>query len=282
MKTFVESATGVLKKVLLSRPDYIELAPIDKISMDWIEKGITLDKKLALAEHDSLIEIYKSNGVEVEIIKPVEKLSSMVYARDFGFNLKEGYVLGRFKEKVRQPETDLYEKKLKELGVPLIARCTEGCIEGGDFWQLDEKTLAVGTLQRSDAEGIENIRKQLDAFGYKIIEVKSKQEYLHLDMIFNIVGGKTAVAYWEGLPEHFQDYLNQNEFDIIKIEEEGVFKHFCNLQALGNKRVVSLKANSKVNSELRNKGFEVIELDCTEILKAGGGPHCMTFPLERH
>ena len=102
MKTFVESATGVLKKVLLSRPDYIELAPIDKISMDWIEKGITLDKKLALAEHDSLIEIYKSNGVEVEIIKPVEKLSSMVYARDFGFNLKEGYVLGRFKEKVRQ------------------------------------------------------------------------------------------------------------------------------------------------------------------------------------
>ncbi len=281
-KTFVESATGVLKKVLLSRPDYIELAPIDKISMDWIQKGITLDKKTALKEHDRFIEIYKNNGVEVEIIDPAEGLSSMVYARDFGFNLKEGYVLGRFKEKVRQPETERYAERLKQLGIPMIAQCTQGYIEGGDFWQLDEKTLAVGMLQRSDAEGIQNVREQLKKYGYEIIEVESKEEYLHLDMIFNIVGEKTAVAYWDGLPKHFQEYLIVNGFDIIKIEEEGVFKHFCNLQAMGGRRVISLKANTEVNKALREKGFVVFELDCTEILKAGGGPHCMTFPLERH
>ena len=281
-KTFVESATGVLKKVLLSRPDYIELAPIDKISIDWIHKGITLDRQLAIAEHESFIEMYRSNGVEVEIIEPVKGLSSMIYARDFGFNLKEGYVLGRFKEEIRQPETEKYAEKLRELGIPMIARCTEGYIEGGDFWQLAEKTLAIGSLQRSDAKGIENLRGQLKKYGYKIIEVEAKEEYLHLDMIFNIVGEKTAVAYWDGLPEHFKEYLNENGFDIIQIEEEGVFKHFCNLQALGNNRVISLRANTQVNGKLREKGFEVFELDCLEILKAGGGPHCMTFPLERH
>jgi N-dimethylarginine dimethylaminohydrolase len=32
---------------------------------------------------------------------------------------------------------------------------------------------------------------------------------------------------------------------------------------------------------LSKRGMDVIELDITEILKAGGGPHCMTFPLER-
>lgn len=277
----VSSATGVLKKVLLSRPDYLALVPIDKISCDWLDKGITIDRDKALREHDQLIKIYKSNNIEVEILRPLEGLSSMVFARDFGFNLKEGFVLGRFKERIRQPESEKYAEKLQSMGVPMIARCDEGVVEGGDFWQLDEKTLAIGKLKRSDTKGINNIRKQLAPFGYEIIEVESKPEYLHLDMIFNIVGEKLAVAYWEGLPKHFQNYLLDNKFDIIRIEEQGVFKHFCNLQALGKKRVISLKANTEVNSKLREKGYEVFELDSTEILKTGGGPHCMTFPVSR-
>jgi len=277
----VISATGTLKKVLLSRPYYLELSPIDKISTDWINKGAAIDRERAIKEHDELIDIYKSNGVEVNIVEPIEGLSSMVYARDFGFNLKEGFVLGRFKEQIRQQESQRYAAKLKELGVPMIANCTQGYIEGGDFWQLDEKILAIGTLQRSNEEGIENIRKQLEAYGYKIISVEAKEEYLHLDMIFNIVGEKLAVAYWDGLPKHFQDYLIENDYDIIKIEEQGVFKHFSNLQALGQKRIISLKANVDVNRQLRQRGYEVLELNSTEILKAGGGPHCMTFPIKR-
>ena len=279
--TYVESATGVLEKVLLGRPDYLALAPINKIAADWLEQGMTIDIPKALKEHDQLIEIYERNGVEVTIQPPKEKLTSMVFARDFGFNLKEGYVLGRFKETIRQQESDLYAATLEKLGVPIIARCNEGIVEGGDFWQLDEKTLAIGKLQRSNENGIEDLRQQLSPYGYEIIGVESDPRYLHLDMIFNIVGEKTAVAYWEGLPEHFQNYLIENSYDIIRIEEAGVFKHYSNLQALGNRRVISLKANVEVNRQLRERGYEVFELDCTEILKTGGGPHCMTFPVKR-
>lgn len=275
----INSTTGVLKKVLLSRPDYLALAPINKIACEWLDKGVTIDRNKALREHKQLIEIYKNNGIEVESVEPIKDLTSMVFARDFGFNLKEGFVLGGFKENIRKQESEKYAARLEKMGVPMIARCTEGVVEGGDFWQLDEKTLAIGKLQRSNKEGIENIRKQLAPFGYEIIEVESNPMYLHLDMIFNIVGEKTAVAYWKGLPKHFQDYLTYHGFDIIRIKEEDVFKHFCNLQALGNKRVVSLKANTDVNYQLREKGFEVLELDSTEILKTGGGPHCMTFPV---
>lgn len=278
---YVTSATGVLEKVLLSRPDFLALAPINKIAADWMDKGVKINIEKALKEHDELIEIYKQNGIEVEIIKAKEKLTSMVFARDFGFNLKEGYVLGNFKESIRQEESELYAGIMKEMGVPMIAHCSEGVLEGGDFWQLDEKTLAIGRLQRSTKEGIENVRQQLAPYGYTIIEVESDPRYLHLDMIFNIVGEKTAVSYWDGLPKHFQDYLMKENYDIIKIEEEGVFKHFSNLQALGDKKVISLKTNVDVNRQLRERGFEVFELDSTEILMTGGGPHCMTFPIFR-
>ena len=100
-------------------------------------------------------------------------------------------------------------------------------------------------------------------------------------MMFNIVGDKTAVAYWEGLPEEFKGWLIENDYDIIPIEEKGIFDHFSNLQALGDKKVISLKNNVGVNRALRKRGYEVFELNCSEILKTGGGPHCMTFPLLR-
>ena len=63
--------------------------------------------------------------------------------------------------------------------------------------------------------------------------------------------------------------------------EEAIFLHGCNLQSLGEHRVLSLKRNESVNEKLAAKGMDVIEVAVTEILKAGGGPHCMTFPLKR-
>jgi len=280
--SYVKSATGELKQVLLCSPTYLNLSPINKIAEDWLEKGEQIDQQKCLSEHQQLIDIYEQNGINVEVLAPTENLSSQVFARDFGFNIKEGYVLGRFKEEIRHAESLLYAEKLAELGVPIIATCHEGVLEGGDFWQLDEKTLAIGTLQRSDEKGIQSIREQLEPLGYTIIAVNSKPEYLHLDMIFNIVGEKTAVTYYDGLPQEFKNYLDEAGYDLIKIEEAGVFKHFCNLQALGNKRIISLSANTEVNAQLRERGFTVFELHSTEILKTGGGPHCMTFPLERH
>ncbi|MEI6898050.1 MAG: arginine deiminase family protein [Psychromonas sp.] len=278
---YVKSSTGRLEQVLLCPPTYLNLSPINKIAADWLNKGQIIDKQKCFAEHNELISIYKDNNIEVELLEATDKLASQVFARDFGFNLKEGYVLGRFKEDIRKQETRKYAQKLAELGVPIIATCTKGIIEGGDFWQLDEKTLAIGVLQRSDEEGIENIRQQLTPLGYRVISVKSKPEYLHLDMIFNIVGKKTAVTYYDGLPDDFKDYLHEQNYDLIKITEEGVYQHFCNLQALGNNRIISLANNKQVNQQLKDKGFTVFELSSTEILKTGGGPHCMTFPLKR-
>ena len=75
--------------------------------------------------------------------------------------------------------------------------------------------------------------------------------------------------------------LQERDIELISVPEEAIFLHGCNLQALGNRRVLSLKQNVKVNEEMAKHGMDVIEMNITEILKAGGGPHCMTFPLIR-
>ncbi|WP_022941711.1 dimethylarginine dimethylaminohydrolase family protein [Psychromonas hadalis] len=279
---YVHSATGRLKQVLLCPPDYLALTPINKIAKDWLNKGVSIDSNKCLLEHQQLISFYEKSAIKVSLLAPSEGLSSQLFSRDFAFMLKEGAVIGRFKEPLRQAETLYYKNKLIEMGIPIIATCSQGVIEGGDFWMLDEKTLVIGCLQRSNQAGIKNIRQQLKPLGYEIISVEAKAKYLHLDMIFNIVDTKVAITYWPALPTSFQNHLIKENYDLIKIAEHEVFLHFCNLQTLGDKRVISLESNVQVNKQLEARGFTVFKLNCSEILKAGGGPHCMTFPIRRN
>ncbi|MFI3172270.1 MAG: arginine deiminase family protein [Eubacteriales bacterium] len=276
---YVKNGTGVLKRVLVSRPEYLKPAPINEIAKKW--KDTTLDIEKMLREHEAFVEAYRKNGVEVEFLEADEERPNAVFARDFGGCIKEGYILGQFKLDMREKEHIDYETKMKDLGIPRIAVCEDGIFEGGDFAYLREKVIAVGMADRTNEAAIPELKEQLEPLGYEIIAVPLKAKYLHLDMCFNLVDEHLAVAYKEGLPEEFIAILQTLKIDIIEVEEESIFAHGCNLQPLGNHRVLSLKKNVSVNEALRNNGMTVIELDITEILKAGGGPHCMTFPLER-
>lgn len=281
MKTYVNNGTGVLKRVLLCSPEYLEFEAINVITEGWIEKGEKANIAECLREHDEFVQAYRENGVEVELIKTNKNLTYQVFARDFGGCVKEGVIMGRFREPCRIGETAEYEKKLKELNIPVVARCTSGAFEGGDFWMIDEYTIAQGIIARTDNAGFYNVKSQVEELGYTMIGVPCNRRNLHLDMCFNIVAEKTAVVCKEALPDNFLKLLEKRGFTLIDVPQEGVFKHFCNLQCLGNDRVLTLKSNKIVNEKMRALGLKTIELDIKEILKGGGGPHCMTFPLER-
>lgn len=275
---YVKNGTGVLKRVLISKPSYLKAAPINEIAKKWAPD---LDVEKMEEEHKLLVKAYEDNGVKVEFLEADKERPNSVFARDFGGCVKEGYILGQFKEKIRFKEHDDYEAKMRELGIPVIARCKEGLFEGGDFAFINENTIALGLVARTNEKGYEEIKTELSKYGYEVIPVRCKEEYLHLDMCFNLVDDHLAVAYKEGLPQNFLEKLEELKIEIIPVEEQAIFDHGCNLQSLGDKRVLSLKRNTYVNEQLRKHGMDVIELDITEILKAGGGPHCMTFPLER-
>lgn len=275
---YVKNGTGVLKKVLLSRPSYLKAEPINEIAKKW---DLDLDIEKMEKEHQMLVKAYEENGVEVVYLDADPERPNSVFSRDFGGCVKEGYILGNFKEHIRDKEHIDYEKKMEELGIPAIVKCKKGLFEGGDFAFLNENTIALGLVARTNQEGYKEIKEGLAKYGYEVIPVPCKEAYLHLDMLFNLVDDHLAVAYKKGLPKEFVQKLDELGIEIIEVEEASIFLHGCNLQALGDKRVLSLKQNTYVNEELRKRGMKVIELDITEILKAGGGPHCMTFPLER-
>ena len=276
---FVKDGTSALKKVLVSRPQFLKPAPINEIAKLW--KDTTMDVETMLREHREFVDAYRKAGVEVEFLEPDEERPNSVFARDFGGCVKEGYILGNFKLDMRYKEHVDYKKRMEELNVPMIGEVKEGLFEGGDFMFMNEKWVVVGMADRTNEAGLRELKGILEPLGYEVTGVPLNPAYLHLDMCFNLVDEGLAVAYRDGLPETFRQLLTKRGIDIIDVPEEAIFLHGCNLQALGDHRVLSLKRNVAVNEQLAARGMEVIELDITEILKAGGGPHCMTFPLLR-
>lgn len=280
-KLYNNSAITPMKRVILCPPTYFNFEPINVITEEWMEKGETADLDAFKREHGELVQAYKENGVEVELMDPKEGLPYEVYARDFGASVAEGVVMGAFREPCRKGESEQYEAKLKELGVPIVARCTSGAFEGGDFWFLDEYTIAHGVVARTDWDGFRNVASQLEELGYTVYGVDCPRPNLHLDMCFNIVADRVAVVCTEALPVNFLAMLKKRGFMLIDVPQEGVYRHHCNLQNIGNERVISFENNTKVNAAMEAEGITVIKPNLEQILKGGGGPHCMTFPLER-
>ena len=276
---YVKDGTSRLKKVLVSRPQFLKPAPINEIAKKW--KDTVMDVPTMLREHELFVGAYKKAGVEVEFLEPDEERPNSVFARDFGGCVKEGYIMGRFKLDMRYKEHIDYKKRMEELGIPMIGEVKEGLFEGGDFMFMNDHWVAVGMADRTNEAGLVEIKKILEPLGYEVTGVPLKKEYLHLDMCFNLVDDHLAVSYRQGLPEEFRELLAKRNIEIIDVPEEAIYLHGCNLQALGEHRVLSLKQQECVNEKLAATGMEVIALDITEILKAGGGPHCMTFPLLR-
>ena len=77
---YVKDGTGVLKKVLVSRPEFLKPAPINEIAKKW--KDTTMDVDLMMHEHEMFVEAYHKVGVEVEFLGADKERPNSVFARD--------------------------------------------------------------------------------------------------------------------------------------------------------------------------------------------------------
>lgn len=101
---YVKNGTSVLKKVLMSKPNHLQAAEqLNEIAKKWNMKKI--NEELVEDEFNQLQAVYQEVGVEVSVVSATEALPHVVFARDFGGCVQEGYVMGNFKHQIRQAET---------------------------------------------------------------------------------------------------------------------------------------------------------------------------------
>jgi N-dimethylarginine dimethylaminohydrolase len=76
-------------------------------------------------------------------------------------------------------------------------------------------------------------------------------------------------------------WLKDKKIDIIDVPFQDTMTLGCNVMTMGKDRVIAPAHSRVLIGELKARGFEVAEIDMSEISKTGGGIHCMAQELRR-
>ncbi|MFB5661324.1 dimethylarginine dimethylaminohydrolase family protein [Alteribacillus sp. HJP-4] len=264
---------GRLIEVLVCSPEEMR---IEEVINRTQEKYEEIDQTKAVEEHNYFVLLLREHGVHVHYLKPSEKMPEQVFTRDLGFTSEQGIILGSMRTDIRRPETNRFEVWMEKNGWA-YDQITNAPLEGGDVL-LSGDTIYIGESSRTTSAAIEAVQ---GAFSdYQVVVLPFAKEYLHLDCVFNILSEDTALLFPDALSEEHVSVL-ENKFHIIRVKPEEQFYLGTNVLSIGEKKVCSLPENKRINEEMTARGFTVLPVPFSEIIKSGGSYRCCTFPLIR-
>ena len=273
--TTSETRTPVPTTVLMCSPAHFDvLYAINP----WMDPSVPTDTDLAVAQWRELKDTYERLGITTHEIDAIEGLPDMVYAAN-GATVVGGIAYtASFRYPERQPEGAAYAEWLKRAGYTIV-EATEVNEGEGDFLVVGDVILA-GTGFRST---IASHRELSTAVNREVVTLMLvRPEYYHLDTALAVLDsrpGHEQIAY---LPSAFspasREELERRYPDAIIVDEEEAA--MLGLNIVSNGRDVVLPARATRFAEvLRERGFNPVGVDLSELLKGGGGVKCCTLAL---
>ncbi|WP_257351330.1 arginine deiminase [Pseudalkalibacillus decolorationis] len=257
----------------------------------------------------------------------LDPMPNLYFTRDPAAVIGEGISVNRMKKAARRRESlfiDYISKhhKLFQDSPPVyFSRDTGFPLEGGDQLVLSEKVIAIGAGERTSAQGIEKLAKEIfssDTSFEKIVavEIPHNRAFMHLDTIFTMVDKNKFTVH----PVAFENHGHLKIFILEKVESDGEFAIYersslietlkevldldeivfipcggqneiissreqwndgSNTLTLSPGVVVTYDRNEVSNRLLREHGVEVLEIESAELSRGRGGPRCMSMPIKR-
>lgn len=278
----VNNEYGAMKSALLCNPTYMYYQPINQICKKEMDAGKTFDKEGGKRELKAMAEAIASQGIVTYFVPPEYDCPGQPFTRDLGFMSPAGALLGKFQWDTRTNEIEATRDYLERNDMPIAGIVSSGVLEGGDCHFLDASTLIIGNGRSTD-EGSQNAVEILKEKGYEydLVRVDIPREFHHLDAIFVIVGERICVACSAALSKEFIHLLFDRGFKIIDVPIEESRVVGSNVVSLGRDVILSSRRGEQLNQRLRALGFTVLDPDLSMLNGQGGGPRCLTFPLER-
>ncbi len=303
------SEHGALQTVLVCSPS-VQSIPSLQVAEN-VQWNAPVQQDVAMENHHSLISVLKQEGVQVidyalylDLVTRQlnEQLINRFFVRDlacvFGNTILPG-IAGTF---MRRAEYDHVHKLLENWFPETFTKgVTKGvkALEYGDVLILNANAVFINIGMRTSLESVEQMMGHIFQAGFTeigLISLPRRADTLHLDMNCNVAAEDVVIAknYMYYLPvqvvneegvkgyDMTEKFLHRHGFDVYWLDKYETIPDINFLNINPDTLLISKQAHKqmlKSHPKLKNKRF--IEVDVSELEKAGGGIRCMTLPLVR-
>jgi N-dimethylarginine dimethylaminohydrolase len=277
-----DSEYGVLRDVMLSTPQHLEMVPCNSVTRASLEDGLALCSATTATQHRALVKALEAEGVHCHFVPPAAHLADLCFTRDSALMTPWGLLTLRPAVAHRIEEGAVVRRAAESWGVPILGTLEEGCVEGGDVALVRPGVVAIGRSgARTNEAGADALARLFEARGWRALHTRFDRHFLHLDTLFTMVDRHLAVGCVERLEKGFLAELCALGIKCVPVTPEEVERLGANILSLGDRRLVSTSTNLRINRELERLGYRVIALEADQFVRCGGGIHCLTMPLFR-
>ena len=241
----------------------------------WMSADRPVDTTLACDQWQRLVATYDDLGVAVELIEPDPDLPDMVFAANAAVVVDGRALVARFRHGQRRGEEDAYARWFEERGLRSVDRARHHNEGQGDVLAAGEILLA-GHGPRTNRAA----HREIEAWsGREVLSLRLVDpRYYHLDTALFPFGD--TVAY---RPEAFD---TRSRRELERRFPDALIADAADAAVLGlnavviDQTVVLSAGTRRMVPELRARGLQPVEVDLSELLKAGGSIKCCTLELD--
>lgn len=278
MSTQPVERTAHHRRYLMCRPEHFTVSY--KIN-PWMEPAKPTDTAKAVAQWQTLYDLYLELGHEVELIEPLAGYPDMVYTANGGFVI-DGTAYGpKFRFTERAGEAPAFIEWFADNGFEAVEprETNEG---EGDFLLVGDVILA-GTGFRSTDASHDELR---ELFGKEVVSLTLVDpRFYHLDTALTVLDpvatpeNPANIAYLpHAFDERSQQILAERFPDAIQVSDEDGAVFGLNSASDGKNVIISPRAKG-FEQQLRERGYTPHLVDLSELLLGGGGIKCCTLEL---
>lgn len=266
------------------------LYDVDYVINPWMAGNVhAASRERAMEQWNALYEAV-SRVADVLLVEPQPGSPDMVFTANAGLVYGNEVAISSFFHPERQGEERHFRAWFREQGYRILDIARETPFEGegdalfSDFDSEDGSRLWVGSGPRTRESSHQALR---DAWGIEVVGLELVDpRFYHLDTCFAPLAGGLKGGFAMYFPAAFSarsmsaiEAFYPAEKRVV-VDEADAARFACNVVNVGNTLIMN-RPSAALAIKLEALGFEVVQLELSEFLRAGGAAKCLVMKLRK-
>jgi len=239
---------------------------------DDFARGITTSNlgtpryELIMKQHEAYIEALSFLGLELIVLEALPDYPDAYFVEDTAVVTPDVAIITNPGVEDRKGEEDTIERALATYRKTVRIHAP-GTVDGGDVLMVGAHFI-IGISERTNREGATQLGCIFKEYGYTWTTILVEAG-LHLKSSVNYIGKNTLL-----ITERFAGRDEFKGYDKIIVDKT---EEYAANTLLVNDSLITPKGFPNTIKKLESTGFDIIELDVSEVRKMDGGLTCMSL-----